>query len=87
MAKSKAKLPPLSKHIHELVDFFDSHDLGDEWERMPEAHFEVAIKKRKHLVVLEADLAAKLTEIARAKKVSSETLINTWLKEKIRKAS
>lgn len=87
MAKSKSKTLPPSKSITELEDFFETHDMGDYWDQMPEAHFDVNIKRRKHLVALEEDIVAKVTEIAKVKKVSSEALINTWLKEKIRKAS
>ena len=87
MAKSKTKALPASKSINDLIDFFDTHDMGEYWEQMPEAHFDVNIKKKKHLIALEEDVAAKVTEIARAKRISSEALINAWLKEKIRKAS
>ena len=86
MAKSKVKLPELNS-ITELVDFFETHDLGDYWEQMPEADFEIKIKRRKHLIALEEDVVTKVTKLAKAKKVSSEALINTWLKEKLRKAS
>jgi len=55
--------------------------------KMPEAHFDVNIKKRKHLIALEEDIFDKLTEIAKSKNVSSETLINAWLKDRIRRAT
>jgi hypothetical protein len=87
MARSKVKTLPELNSTDELVDFFETHDLGDYWEQMPEADFEIKIKRRKHLVALEEDVAAKVTQIAKAKKVSSESLINTWLKEKLRTAS
>ncbi|MDI7261728.1 MAG: CopG family antitoxin [Thermodesulfobacteriota bacterium] len=87
MEKNKAKTLPRSKSIKELIDFFETHDMGDYWEEMPEAHFEVNIKKRKHLVALEEDIVGKLTEIAKSKKVSSESLINAWLKDKIRRVT
>lgn len=87
MAKNKSDTLPPSKSVTELVDFFETHDMGDYWDQMPEVHFDVNIKRRKHLVALEEDIVAKVDEIAKAKKVSSEALINTWLKEKIRKAS
>ena len=87
MAKSKVKTLPELNSINELVNFFETHDMGDYWEQMPEADFEIKIKRRKHLIALEEDVAAKVTQIAKAKKVSSESLINTWLKEKLRKAS
>ena len=87
MEKNKSKTLPRSKSIKELIDFFETHDMGDYWEEMPEAHFEVNIKKRKHLVALEEDIVGKLTEIAKSKKVSSESLINAWLKDKIRRVT
>jgi hypothetical protein len=85
MEKNKSKTLPRSKSVKELVDFFETHDMGDYWGQMPEVHFDVNIKKRKHLVALEEDLVDKLTEIAKAKKVSSASLINTWLKNRIRR--
>lgn len=87
MAKSKIKVLPKLDSTDELVDFFETHDMGDYWEQMPETEFEVKIKKRKHLIALDENVAAKVTQIAKTKNVSSESLINTWLKEKLRKAS
>ena len=48
--------------------------------------FRVNIKRRKHLIAIDNEISGKRTEIARAKKVSSQKLVNSWLKEKIRKA-
>ena len=87
MVKSKAKTLPEFNSTDELVDFFDSHDMGDYWEQMPEADFEIRIKRRKHLIALDEDVVTEVTQIAKAKKISSEALINTWLKEKLQKAS
>ena len=87
MAKSKAKTLPELKSTGSVVDFFETHDLGDYWEQMPEADFEIKLKRRKHLIALEEDVVTQVTQIAKAKKVSSEFLINTWLKEKLQKAS
>jgi hypothetical protein len=83
MAKSKSKALPHFRSLDELVKFFDTHDLGECWNEMSEAHFEVDIGRRAYLFSLDAELASKLTEIARARQISSEALINAWLKEKI----
>lgn len=83
MPKSKTKNLPRLKSLADLVEFFDTHDLGDYWEEMPEALFEVELKRRTHLFALDAELADKLSEIAKAKHISSETLIDSWLREKI----
>lgn len=85
MAKSKVKTLPEMKSMNELVDFFETHDMGDYWEQMPEADFAIDIKDRKHFVAIEEDVAAQVTQIAKEKKVPSEALINTWLREKLRK--
>jgi hypothetical protein len=83
MTKSKSKSLPRFRSLDKLVEFFETNDLGEYWDKMPEAHFEVDIKRRKHLVAIDAKLANKLTEIARSKEISSEKLINSWLREKI----
>ena len=87
MVKSKPSTLPKFISTAELVDFFETHDMGDYWEQMPEADFEINIKRRKHLIALEEEVVTQVTRIAKAKKVSSEALINTWLKEKLQQAS
>ena len=87
MARNESKGGPLPKKIDDLVEFFENNDMGEYWDGMPEAHFEVEIKKRNHLIVIDKNMAARTTAIAKAKKTSSESLVNSWLKEGIRKAS
>ena len=83
MEKSKVKKLPHFSSLDKLVKFFDTHDMGEYWEKLPEAQFEVDIKKKVHLFSLDAKVESKLTKFAKLKHVSSEKLINTWLKEKI----
>jgi hypothetical protein len=87
MARSKPQETALPKKLDDLVEFFETHDMGDYWDRMPEAHFEIDIKKRTHLIAIDEDIANQITAIAKSKKTASETLVNSWLKEKIQKAS
>ncbi len=76
------KMPKFGS-LDELVKFFDTHDLGEYWDQMPEAHFDVDLKKRTHLFAIDQELAEKLTQIAKDKQISSEELINSWVREKI----
>ena len=69
--------------LDELVEFFDAHDMGDHLEQMPEAQFDVALKRRAHLVAIDEELADKLEEIAKVKQIPAEALINAWLRERI----
>jgi hypothetical protein len=74
---------PRLKSVDRLVEFFDTHDMGDYWNRLPKARFEVNIKTRKHLVAIDEAIIPRLTQIAKSKRVASAKLINTWLREKI----
>jgi hypothetical protein len=87
MPKSKTKSLPEFGALDALVDFFDENDLGDYWDSLPEVTFDIVLKRRRHLVALDERVASKLSEVARAKKVSSEKLLNSWLRERLRKAS
>ena len=83
MAKSKGKLMPTFGSLDELVKFFETHDLGEYWDQMPEANFDIEIKRRTHIFSLDEDLAERLTAIVRAKRMPSKTLINEWLREEV----
>jgi hypothetical protein len=83
MAKNKSTGFPPARSLDELVEFFDTHDMGESWEHMPEAHFDINIKKRTHLVAIDEELLGKLAEIVKSQHVSAEILIHTWLKEKM----
>ena len=49
--------------LDELVEFFDTHDLGEYLDQMPEAHFEVDIKTKTHLFAIDDELATKHLEV------------------------
>jgi hypothetical protein len=83
MASDKAKSLPQWHSIDELADYFDAHDMGEHLDQMPEVHLDVEIKKKKYLVAIDEVILSKLAEIAKKKSVSSEQLINSWLKERI----
>ena len=83
MPKSKSKTLPDFQSLNELVEFFDTSDLGEYWDAMPESNFEVDLKKKTHLFSIDNELAVRLTEIAKSRRISSQVLVNDWLKEKI----
>ncbi len=83
----RKKRDPIPEHfqtIEEAAEFWDSHDLADYWDLTREAHFDVDIQRRSFLVALEPELAKKLAACAHAQGVSTETLINVWLTEKLK---
>jgi hypothetical protein len=83
MVKSDATELPAFQSLDELVNFFDSHDLGDYLDQMPQANFTVNIQQRVYQIVLDYELADRLATIARTKHTSSAKLVETWVREKI----
>ncbi len=79
---AKSKMPKFSS-LDKLVEFFEGHDMGDYWQDMPEAHFDIDLKRRTHRIALDEDSAEKVTAIAKAKRMSSKNLINKWVREKV----
>lgn len=74
--------------LDELVESFDrGDDWGDYLDLMPEVHFNRDIKRRRFLIAVDADLIDKLTAVAKAQHTSTESLINSWLREKVNQAS
>ncbi len=83
MAKSKYRPTPKFKTLNELVGFFDTHDMGNYWDKMPEAHFDIDIRRRTHVIALDDDIVRELDALTEAKQVPSQTLVNSWLREKL----
>lgn len=86
-SKTRDPLPSRFRNAQEAGDFWDTHDFGDYWDQTSEAQFEVDIQSHRFLTALEPELAKRLLERARERGVSTETLINVWLAEKLDSAS
>jgi hypothetical protein len=80
-------IPQHFGNVAEAADFWDTHDLADYWDATKEVSFEVDIRRRVFLTALEPELAKKLVACARKQGVSTETLINVWLTEKLAAAT
>jgi len=82
MARNTSNKPPRWKSLDELVEYFDTHDMGDDLEGVPEVEAQVAITKRTHLVGIDEALFGKLSALAKAKRISVSALVDSLLKEK-----
>jgi hypothetical protein len=67
----------------EIGEFWDTHDLGDYWDQTEHADFKVDLQSEVTYYRLDAELSAKLGEVARQHGVSPETLVNLWVQEKL----
>ncbi len=86
MQKSKIKVEPIPaefKTLREASEFWDTHDASDYWDATRETRFMSTLKKEPKYVALEGNIAKKIFSMAKKQHVSTETLINLWLKEKL----
>ena len=86
MQKSKKKIEPIPdefKTIMEASDYWDKHDITDYWDDTKDVKFRASLKKEPKYIALEESIAKKALAVAKEKRVSIETLVNLWLKEKL----
>jgi predicted DNA binding CopG/RHH family protein len=82
-AKRRPKVSSVSKSgsIAELSEFWDKHDLTD-FDTRP-VKFTVNVRARKHYVAVDADLINRVRRVAAARGLSTQSLVNLWLQEKV----
>ena len=82
MAKNKSSLSKAESY-QAIGDYWDAHDLSEVWDKMEEANFQFELESDVFNYVVETSLSSKLHSIAQEKGVSTETLVNLWLQEKV----
>ena len=83
MAENNSNNLPSFVSLDDLVEFFDTHDMGEYEGVLPEAHVEVNLKRKTHLIAIDEEINSKLTEIAEQEQTPAESLVNSWLKESL----
>jgi len=81
--KKREPIPDKFKTIMEASDFWDKHDITDYWDNTKEVKCRARLKKEPKYIALEESIAKKALAVAKEKRVSIETLVNLWLKEKL----
>jgi CopG antitoxin of type II toxin-antitoxin system len=90
MEESKQIREPIPEHftnIEEAAEFWDNHDLADYWDLTEEVEFEVNLQRRRYLVAVDPEIAEKLAVEAHRRGLSTETLVNLWLNEKLQQVA
>jgi hypothetical protein len=86
MRKNKKETEPIPRHFkstEEAAEFRDTHDLGDCRDLTKEVNFETDIRRRVFLTATEPQLAKRLGDYAHQQGISTETMINVRLGEKL----
>jgi len=84
--KLKEALPEEFASLEDASEFWESHDLADFWEGTKEVKADIKVPRTPRYIPLEKEIAEFISKIARKKHVSSETLVNLWLKEYLLKS-
>ncbi len=82
MAESEARKLPHFNSDQELVEFFDSQDMGEYESALPEVSFDIDLKRSHYLISVDGYVMSQLLEISQKQQVSVEMLLDSWLKEK-----
>lgn len=87
MAKSRKKqvdpLPDQFQSLEEAGEFWDTHSSADYEEYMKTVQFEVDLKRSVREVRIADQVLREIRKIARQQGITTETLINLWLQEKV----
>ena len=80
-------LPGPTSSIEEIIEFWDSHSTADYEDEMEEVSFDIKLQEEIFTVALVPELVAPLQRQAKARGVSTETLVNLWLAERLKRAA
>jgi len=83
MKKVKKSSISKSTNILEMGEFWDTHDVSDFSSKTYPVKFDVELKTKKEYIALLPDIINKLSKYAHTYGVKIESLVNTWLQQKI----
>ena len=87
MAEGKTSISKASSY-EEIGEFWDTHDLTDYLDDSQIVDFNTSdIQSSKIYFHVETDMAQKIRAIAKRKGISGTTLLNSWVREKLREES
>jgi len=69
----------------EIGEFWDTHDLADFWDKTRPVEFEVKIDSEVTYYAIDRKLSDGLQKLSAQRGISSETLLNLWVQEKLKK--
>jgi hypothetical protein len=72
-----------ARTLEEMADFWDTHSLADYDDQTYEVEMSFEPSARRSVVTIEPELMLDITQMARARNVSTQTLINVWLRQQV----
>jgi len=74
---SKARTP------EEMAEFWDTHSLADFDDQTREVEMTFDPSARRSVVGIETELMSEIRRIAKERQVSTQTLVNVWLRQRV----
>ena len=87
MVKDKVSSISQSHTLEEMAEFWDTHSLADYEDQTYEVEMSFEPSARRSLVGIEPELMNELRRIARQRQVSTQTLVNVWLQQRVDQTS
>lgn len=87
--KNKSKRDPIPESFasyEEAAEFWDTHSIADYEDVTEDVHFDVDLQHSSYYYPVSKDLIVQLRATARSQGISTETLINLWLQERLAQA-
>ena len=76
---------PAFTNYEDMAEFWDTHSLADSWDQTEPADFEITPEaRRRYLVAVDREVLARVQRLARMRGVSSESLVNLLLEQRLR---
>lgn len=72
-----------AKSYEEMADFWDTHSLADYDDQLIEVDMTFDPLARRTKIGIEPGLLADLRRLARTRRISTETLVNLWLGQRV----
>jgi|SRR5919109_537936 hypothetical protein len=83
MRKGKSSISKAHSYS-EIGEFWDKQDLSDYWGKTRKVKFDVVLEPEATYYPIERGLSEKIQSEARKQGVSSDTLVNLWLEQKMK---
>ncbi len=85
MSHAKTSISQATSY-QEIGDYWDTHDLAEVWDQTKPVAFEVDIESEQIYYRLDRELSDQVVSVAHARGISSETLLNSWIQEKLQQS-
>jgi len=82
MSKNKTSISKATSY-KEIGEYWDIHDVTEIWDQTKKVEFDVQIESEVTYYPLEKSLSERVQNLAKKRGVSSETLLNLWVQQKL----